>query len=52
MTPITGPYSGVEAEYRRSRIAASFREHRKARRESAASRRRAAQPVAVDWFGE
>ena len=30
MTPITGPYSGVEAEYRR----------------------RAAQPVAVDWFGE
>ena len=47
MTPITGPYSGVEADYRRSRITASFREHRKARRASAASRRRAAQPVAV-----
>ena len=27
-----GPYAGVEADYRRSRITASFREHGKSRR--------------------
>jgi hypothetical protein len=29
---LTGPYGGVEADYRRERITASFREHRKASR--------------------
>ena len=29
---LTGPYGGVEADYRRERITASFRDHRKAHR--------------------
>ena len=29
---LTGPYGNVEADYRRERITASFREHRKTRR--------------------
>jgi hypothetical protein len=29
---LTSPYAGVEADYRRERIAASFREHRHAPR--------------------
>jgi hypothetical protein len=38
---LTGSYGGVEADYRRERITASFREHRKASRVlSRGSRRR------------
>ena len=29
---LTGPYGNVEADYRRERIAASFRDHRKTAR--------------------
>jgi hypothetical protein len=54
MSSIVGPYANVESEYRRNRIAASFREHRKVvGRRHIARRRAAAEPTpAIDWFGE
>ena len=39
---LTGPFGNVEADYRRERIAASFRDHRKSRR---LLRRHADEPV-------
>jgi hypothetical protein len=54
MSPIVGPYAGVESDYRRERITASFREHKRTGRHFFPRRHRsgATPPPAVDWFGE
>ena len=53
MSSIVGPYAGVEADYRRNQIAASFRDHRKAAgRRFVPRRHRKSQPApAIDWYG-
>ena len=53
MSSIVGPYAGVEADYRRDQIAASFRDHRKTGRRLVIRKRRHTEPTpAIDWFGE
>jgi len=53
MSSIVGPYAGVESDYRRNQIAASFRDHNKSRRRLSIRKRRPAEPApAIDWFGE
>ncbi len=53
MSPIVGPYAGVEDEYRRERISASFQHHRKPAGRRLFHRRAAkAAAPAIDWFGE
>ncbi len=53
MSSIVGPYAGVESDYRRNQIAASFRDHSKSRRRLSIRKRRPAEPTpAIDWFGE
>ena len=52
MSSIVGPYAGVESDYRRSQITASFRGHRKSGRRLVIRKRRVTEPTpAIDWFG-
>ncbi len=54
MSSIVGPYAGVESDYRRGQITASFRGgHRKSGRRLVIRKRRVTEPTpAIDWFGE
>jgi len=55
MSSIVGPYAGVENDYRRERISASFEHHRKTEGHRLFHRRApkgsAAMP-ALDWYGK